>query len=517
MNSTSCDVLIAGGGTGGCAAAMALTSLGFKVIMTEECDWIGGQLTAQAVPPDEHPWIEQFGCTARYREFRNRVRQYYRDHRPLTPKARAEKELNPGGGWVSRLCYEPEIGWQVLKQMLASERLEIRIGLVPISAEVQGDKVTAVIFQNGQFGDEERIEAKFVLDATELGDLLPLSDTEYVTGAESKQETGEPNAVEGPPEWDNIQGLTWVMALGYDPQGNYTIEKPREYEKWREYRPSFWPDKLFSFKILNVKTLEPVDFPLFGKSPDDWFNLFQYRQIVDPSHFEPGTVPHPVTIANWPQNDYFETNIIDEPLNIAAERLLSARELSLSLLYWLQTEAGYPGLHLRPDITGTEDGLAQAPYVRESRRIKARFTVLEQHVAAYTNEGKDRAAPFKDTVGIGAYRIDLHPSTSGANTIDTSTVPFQIPLGALVPVRMQNLLPACKNLGVTHITNGCYRLHPVEWNIGESAGLLAALCLKENKTPAQIYESQELTHELQELCRSQGIELEWPDTPLHAL
>ena len=45
----------------------------------------------------------------------------------------------------------------------------------------------------------------------------------------------------------------------------------------------------------------------------------------------------------------------------------------------------------------------------------------------------------------------------------------QIPLGTLIPRQMENLLPECKNIGVTHITNGCYRLHPVEWNVGEAA------------------------------------------------
>src|SRR5439155_18948690 len=81
---------------------------------------------------------------------------------------------------------------------------------------------------------------------------------------------------------------------------------------------------------------------------------------------------------------------------------------------------------------------------------------------------------FSDSVGVGSYRIDLHPSSGGDNYLDVSSLPFQIPLGALIPRRVENLLPACKNLGVTHITNGCYRLHPVEWNIGEAAGALAA-------------------------------------------
>ena len=55
------DVAIIGGGLGGCAAALAALRNGRTVVMTEPTDWIGGQLTQQAVPPDEHPWIEKFG------------------------------------------------------------------------------------------------------------------------------------------------------------------------------------------------------------------------------------------------------------------------------------------------------------------------------------------------------------------------------------------------------------------------------------------------------------------------
>src|SRR3954451_12480895 len=67
------DIAIIGGGVGGIAAALAAARAGRRVILSEETDWIGGQLTQQAVPPDEHPWIESFGCTASYRRFRNGV------------------------------------------------------------------------------------------------------------------------------------------------------------------------------------------------------------------------------------------------------------------------------------------------------------------------------------------------------------------------------------------------------------------------------------------------------------
>ena len=174
----------------------------------------------------------------------------------------------------------------------------------------------------------------------------------------------------------------------------------------------------------------------------------------------------------------------------------------------MQTEGGAPGLYLRPDLTGTEDGLAKTPYIRESRRIRALHTIREQDVTPHGDE--DRTPHREDSVGVGAYRIDLHFSTGGDRYIDVSSLPFQIPLGALIPQRMRNLIPAGKNIGTTHITNGCYRLHPVEWNIGEAAGLLAAFCVQRDTEPQAVHASPEVFQEFWGLLRSQGVETEWP-------
>src|SRR5581483_3820550 len=151
------------------------------------------------------------------------------------------------------------------------------------------------------------------------------------------------------------------------------------------------------------------------------------------------------------------------------------------------------------------------------RRIKAEFTVLEQHVGTdarmkHTGQKRDEvtAERFADSVGVGSYRIDLHPSSGGDNYIDISSLPFQIPLGALLPVRVENLLPACKDLGVTHITNGCYRLHPVEWNIGEAAGALAAFCVRRKVPPRRVRQDAKLLAAFQQQLRNDGVELEWP-------
>jgi hypothetical protein len=120
------------------------------------------------------------------------------------------------------------------------------------------------------------------------------------------------------------------------------------------------------------------------------------------------------------------------------------------------------------------------------------------------------AEAFPDTVGVGAYRIDLHPSATGDNYLDLSSLPFQIPLGALLPQRVENLLPAAKNLGTTHITNGAYRLHPVEWNIGEAVGALVAYCLRVKEPPRQVRRDTRRLAEFQQQLRNAGCELEWP-------
>jgi hypothetical protein len=157
---------------------------------------------------------------------------------------------------------------------------------------------------------------------------------------------------------------------------------------------------------------------------------------------------------------------------------------------------------------GTPDGLAKFPYIRESRRIKALRTVVEQDVSAHYQEGA-RAAHYDDSVGVGWYPIDIHRAGPEDVGISCRTRPFQIPMGALIPVRITNLLAAAKNIGVTHITNGCFRLHPVEWNIGEAAGALAAFCLDREQSPAAVHANPTLRAAYQRDLLESGVPLTW--------
>lgn len=525
MREQHTDILIVGGGLGGIAAALAALRLGKKVILTEETDWIGGQLTAQAVPPDEHPWIEGTGCTASYRRLRDGIRTYYQRNYPLLPMARFDARLNPGQGNVSPLCHEPRVALAVLQEMLApylaGRTIDVWLRQRPIAIEGDGDYVRAVTLVHTLTGEQAVVHAPYVLDATELGDLLPLAQVEHVIGAESQRETGELHALPGGADALDQQSITWCFALDYLPDEDRTIDRPEDYDFWRNYQAEFWPAPQLGWVFVDPVTLDVrrqriFEGPTDVEAVDD---LWHYRRIFYRNHYPERMYASDITLVNWPQNDYWLGPLLGVSEKERRQNLHGARQLSLALLYWMQTEAprhdrgyGYRGLRLRHDVVGTSDGLAKHVYIREARRIKAEFTVLEQHVGVEARGHLRGAELFPDSVGIGSYRIDLHPSTRLRTYVDIASWPFQIPLGALIPIRVENLLPACKNIGVTHITNGCYRLHPVEWNIGEAAGALAAYCLTNRLTPRLVRSTPGHLADFQEiLTRVLGFELAWPD------
>ena len=182
------NILAVGGGLGGVAASLAAVESGTSVILTEKTAWLGGQMTIQGTPPDEHPWIESFGSTASYRAFRTAIRDYYRTWFPLERALRRKRYLNPGAGSVSSLCHEPRVSLAVMEGLLAPYRssglLRVLTGVQPRRVDVDGDRVRAVILDGPDAPHEVSISATYVLDATETGELLPLTGTEYVTGAE---------------------------------------------------------------------------------------------------------------------------------------------------------------------------------------------------------------------------------------------------------------------------------------------------------------------------------------------
>ena len=500
------DVLVIGSSLGGVAAAIRAAEMGAAVCLIDPGEWVGGQFTSQGVSkPDEHKYIETVGSTASYRQFKNNVRAWYRANTTLSAVGSSQPIFNPGGPYVAsqpQFAVEPKLGDTILKQMIAAAPgLTWRPNTTVTGFELSDDAIAAVK-ANGADGSETRYVASYMLDATDLGDCLPqvLREDEWVVGAESHADTGEAGApAKAQPKW--IQPITVVCAIEHRPAGeNHTIPEPPNYAANRSK--------------YHIK--DGVITTMFAGGGTTGFN---YRQYLDARNFDDPNFRYDRTTLNTGANDYDEESIPTGDRTRDAQIVQAARDLSLGFLYWLQTECprddhsgnGYPELRPASEAFGSDDGMAPVAYIRESRRIKALKTIVRSEIEQSRANTGPRAALFDDSCGVGTYAFMDGHALPGQHTSGfwINIWPVQIPLRALIPRRVTNLLAACKNIGTTHFTSGLYRLHPFEWNIGESAGALAAFCVAQDTTPHDVAGDQHLTREYQRALLEQGIPLYW--------
>ena len=517
MKNYDAPIVVVGASLGGTIAAWsaAKNGGGRRVLLLESTDWIGGQLTSQAVPPDEHRWIGEQGCTASYREYRRQIRSHYRNLPGFSPKIKIKEAFCPADSEVSHLSHPPKLALETLEKMLAPYKadgtLTVLTGVRYLSAEVSGDRICSVACEKD--GERFTVTGEMFLDGTDTGELIALCGAEYRTGAESRAETGETHA----PEFANpadMQPVTYTAAIENRRTGDFVIPKPDGYDDFRRLRMPYDDYPVFSMFGPDSSTGRAKRFGMFEGETDEkgneLFPLFKYRRIINSAYFTDGSEPYDVTLVNWPQNDFFLGNLFDCPDASENDRL--ARLFTLSFVYWLQTEApradggkGYPYFRLAGEHLGSADGLSKAPYIRESRRIRSLFTVTEDMVKKGGNPA------FPDSVGVGSYPIDLHITTATHTFFYEPSERFTIPLGAMIPVRMKNLLPACKNIGATHLSGGCYRLHPVEWNIGEVAGLLSSFALSEHLAPSEVRENPAQFARFVSLLEANGVQRYWKE------
>ncbi|MFN3652076.1 MAG: FAD-dependent oxidoreductase [Armatimonadota bacterium] len=515
----TCDVLVMGGGLGGVAAAEALAKQGRTVILAEPTSWLGGQLTSQGVSlPDENSYIEQnpgVGTQA-YRSLREELRAKY----AAMPGIKPGREKSVGVAWVSRITGEPAVWEEVIRARLDALRgssgireIHTRTQLVEVKRFPHNNRYQYADLVHLDTGRITRVAARYLLDATELGDGVALAGSPWTVGAEARSAYGEPHAPEtARPDW--IQSFTYCFAVRWQPEGPHRIvEKPAEYEY---------------FKSLGEYTLgyDYIDrgrifYKVFERVPGAGGPFWTYRRIIAASSFANNPkYAQDLALINWRGNDFHEENPIGKPLEEQVRILKRAKDFAQGFLYWLQTECprddgsgvGYPEMQLAADAMGTADGFAMYPYIRESRRIKGQFTLTEQHLAPDPeNPEKKWGEEFFDTVGIALYSMDIHPS-KGEPPFLSRALPYHLPLGSFIPRSgPDNVLPAAKNFGASRLALSSARMHPTEWLAGEVAGHLAAFCLGHRVRPEEVRGQPELLRKFQTQLEQGGVPLRWSE------
>ena len=136
----------------------------------------------------------------------------------------------PGNCYVSALCFEPRVAVEVLQKMIATAG-DPAYSCEPggrLSTKSRPGSTSAVAWQ---FDKNAALRFRFrcVLDATEMGDLLPLAKLPYVVGSEPKSDTGEPHAGSRPTP-ACVQSFTYPFAVERSDGEDHAIAKPADYD-----------------------------------------------------------------------------------------------------------------------------------------------------------------------------------------------------------------------------------------------------------------------------------------------
>lgn len=436
------------------------------------------------------------------------------------------------------------MGAEVVDTLLTARQTHLRVlrRVEPIAVEREGSRVIATIVA-GADGAKTRLEAGITIDATEWGDLLPLAGASYRSGEDARGDTGEPDAPEVADK-ECAQPMTFVFYLERRPAGeDHTIGMPPGYDPNR-YNLDTDPEPALDgghrhFGVFTPAVIVPGNAP----AGDQRLTFWNYRRSVAASWFTAGA-PNDIAMINWGfhGNDFNRDcvalpgqtasagcNVLERDPSARASILKRARELALGFVYWLQHDVvrddgvgkGYPNLLLRTDETGTDDGIAQAPYVREARRAKAVTTIVEGDLASHLLPSRlARGRHYDDMIGTSVMDLDLHPC-AGAKGGYIPARQAEVPLGALIPQDLEGLLLGGKAIGTTHLTNGGYRLHPAEFAVGLAAGEAAALAIERKTSPRQLRADRTALRTLQWRMVTAGHSIAWwwdvPTThPLHA-
>jgi len=429
------DVLIIGGGASGISAGIQSSRLNAETVIIEESTWLGGMLTAAGVSAVDGNYQLPSGI---WGEFKDSLTNYYR-----TPEALKT-------GWVSNVLFEPSVGDKIFKNIAAKEKkLKVYYNSTLSSLKKKNDKWFAEVnTPNGTL----TFSAKIVIDATELGDVAKLCGVGYDIGMESRKETGEPGAPEEAN--DIIQDLTYVATLK-DYGRDVTIERPIDYDS-----------TLYLCCCINKYCSNP---------PQPWSTQTMITY---------GKLPNDKYMINWPMNgnDCY-LNIIEMSTEERIEALKKAKNITMGFIYFMQKELGFNNLGLANDEYPTEDLLPFIPYHRESRRIHGLVRFTENYIREpYSQKYK----LYRTNIAVGDYPIDHHHKRYNGQVPlpDLSFYPipsYGLPLGTLIPKDIPGLIVAEKSISVSNIVNGTTRLQPVVLQIGQAAGALAALAVKQNK------------------------------------
>ena len=514
------DVVVVGGTSAGCIAAIACRLQGASVLLLESGQHLGG-LSSSGLGATDIGNKRAIGGLSR--EFYRRIHAYYSKSEPWRWEDRsAFSGYAPDQDTMWR--FEPHVAELVFRDWLADSGVPYRLGAAldrtgPADRDPKTGQLTAIRLKDGT-----SIRAKVFIDATYEGDLMPLAKIPYTVGREPSSRYGESlNGIRK----DRAQHHQFEFPVSpYVDAGDPQSGLLPSIEDIGPLQDGDGDDRLQAFNFRVCLTDHPDNRIPFRKPAR--YQEQNYELLF--RHFEAGSTKLPWHSIAMPgrktdtnNNGAVSTDFIGGNRGYAdatdKDRVLMVAEHRTWQEGLLWSLANHPRVPTNIREQASKWGLSKDEfvdndhwphqiYVREARRMMGDVVMTQDHC-----NGK---AQVEDPIGLAAYNMDSHhvrryvdKQGHVRNEGDVQVAPrepYAISYRAIVAPRGSagNVLVTCA-VSASHIAYGSIRMEPVFMILGHAAGCAAALAVHQGVTPQEIEYSQLRST----LIKEQQV-LDWP-------
>ena len=428
----SCDVLVAGGGVAGVAAAASAARRGARTLLVERYGFLGGMGTAGLV----NPFMSSRTSTGA----------------PLIGGFFAEicDRMSSLGGLFGR-AFDPEAMKFAAQEMILEAGGELLLHSWISGVRKTGPAIAGVeaFTKGGPLG----IDAKVVVDATGDGDVSAMA--------------GAPFEMGGP-----AHGLTQAMTLMFT-VGGVEMRKCLEYalanpDQMRFPKPSSQED-------VERLLATAAGVAGFYKEVDEARKNGEFPLPQEMVFFIAMPTPGQVVVNTTHVGGVSGTDSTD-----LTKAEIECRRQVMALMTFFRTYVpGFENSYL----------IQTAPQigVRETRRI------VGEHVFSVADVSQGRKYP--DAVLRSAYAVDIHSPVGRGYVRADDGKPgigpargdwYEVPYRSLVPLEVEQLLVAGRCISSTHEGQAAMRIMPNCMALGQAAGVAAALCVEQQVSPRQL-------------------------------
>jgi hypothetical protein len=483
----SFDLVVIGGTPGGIACAVRGAREGLKVLLVERTKHLGGMLLNGLCQWDALYDGLRAPIFAEYvRSMNGFYRSTYGENSPQYQYAQFTQKHYP----LSR--FEPSVVERLFnKLVLAEQGITVLTGYFPVDVQRQDKELRRVILKPWHGENLVGVNGRVFVDASYEADLAALAKVPYRVGREARGEFNEPHAgkiftnIEAKPSpQDAVEGRLNIRPYGQrqgknDPSSPFTADRAVQAYNYRFCITNDPKNRRLPEKPANYNRDEFLHYErksMGGEGPNGK-TTFNSPILAGENH-------------TYPEGDWAEREKV-------TKRHL---DFALGLMYFLQNDeslsaaqrAKFRQWGLPLDEYTDNGNLPYEMYVRETRRIVGRYVYNENDGSIAP--GLARTPVHGDSIAITDWYMDSHSCTmesrpgykyEGKLILTEQSRPGQVPYRSILPRGVDNLLvPVC--LSATHVAWGSVRLEPVWMQVGEAAGLAAALAVKHKTTPAKL-------------------------------